>query len=457
MGKSTKHKRYNIVDLHKNCPKKFGRFIMALKNLINSEDWGRICGIHGNTFNPNDHCVKCPTDPQTVTKIGNTGEPFYCKHSVYSFIGWHAPYIYQYELLLNKYNKSKCKKYITLPWLDLNDYSSDYSFINDPEITITYDCKVITTENPLSTAYYYVDGKRTRITRNGYLTPTNEKERIQLNTVKNQLNDALHASNYEEFSSANNLDVPYTPLETPHNSLHNIIGGPEGNMTAVNISAFDPLFWMHHCNMDRYYYSWYSNMTDNFTKPLYPNYISESSLNKPCAPFFKENVYSANWNDYSYGWKNGTGSYAKLSDVIDISKFPYTYDIIKPLLKSQLNAYILLKDISVPQESVEINAYIYLKGEKLDRNKDFAGSVFWFGINQQKIYCKRCKTTLTNLKININDFVAKNNINESNIGDYEILLEGRGLLVKHPENGSYKKYLQKEILKKGKISVVVPK
>ena len=46
-----KYKRYNIVDLKNNYPEEFGRFVMALKNLEESDDWYRICGIHGNTFN----------------------------------------------------------------------------------------------------------------------------------------------------------------------------------------------------------------------------------------------------------------------------------------------------------------------------------------------------------------------------------------------------------------------
>ena len=103
---ANKNKRMNIIDL-KNHPERFGRFIMALKNLEESDDWPRICGIHGNTFKPADPGVLCPTDPAIVTKIGETGEPFYCKHGVYSFIAWHTPYVYEFELLLNKYNKSK--------------------------------------------------------------------------------------------------------------------------------------------------------------------------------------------------------------------------------------------------------------------------------------------------------------------------------------------------------------
>ena len=456
MSEIVKYKRYSIIDLHSNYPKKFGIFIMALKNLINSDDWSRICGIHGDTFKPGDTHVKCPTDPAEVTKIGDTGEPFYCKHSVYSFIAWHAPYVYQFELLLNKYNKSKSSEYITLPWLDLTDFNDDFSFLNDPEITIFYNSQFITTENPLSCAYYYVNGVRTRTTRNGFLSPTNNKEYIQLNTVKKQLGETLHATSYEEFSSAANLDVSYTPLETPHNSLHDIIGGINGNMSSIDIAAFDPIFWLHHCNMDRYYYSWYNNITDNFTKPLYPDFIKESTINEPCAPFFKNNIYSIDWKTYKFGWKNCTGNYAKVSDVLDINKFPYTYDIIKPTLQSQIKAYVSLTKIPIPPESVEINIYIHHKDSELNKETDFAGSAFWFGINQKSISCKRCKTALTNFKIDILDYIEENNINQENISNYIVSIEANGLLIKNiKENILFNKYDETELVKNGHISIVL--
>ena len=135
---SDKHIRRNIIDLKKNYPNEFGRFIVALRNLELSDDWSRIAGIHGNTFNLNDKEIKCPTDPKIVEKIGNTpDEAFYCAHSETKFIAFHAPYIYQYELLLNKYNTSKDKSYISLPYLFLTNDNNDYSFINEPEIKTT--------------------------------------------------------------------------------------------------------------------------------------------------------------------------------------------------------------------------------------------------------------------------------------------------------------------------------
>jgi tyrosinase len=272
--------RLNIVDLKKNHAEQFGRFVMALKNLEDSDDWYRICGIHGNTFRPDDAEVRCPTDPNIVKFVAETGEPVYCKHSVYSFIAWHTPYLYQFELLLNKYNRSGNEDYIALPYIDLTE-SADFAFMNDPTITIFYEKKRITIDNPLAGAYYYTNGVKTRTSRNGFLTPRTEKERKQLHTVKHQLNNVMYAPVYELFSSkpvsfAKTGEITkYTPLETPHNSIHDIIGGEGGTMSDISISAFDPIFWLHHCNMDRHFYSWVHANTGGFKESLYPAKITK--------------------------------------------------------------------------------------------------------------------------------------------------------------------------------------
>lgn len=455
-------KRRSVIDLRNNHPEKFGYFIMALKNLINSDDWARICGIHGNTFKPGDKGVKCPTDKDTVTRLGLTGEPFYCKHSVYSFIAWHTPYVYQFELLLNKYNKSSNSDYITLPWLDLTETSVDFSFLNDPEITIFYDKKRITTENPLSGAYYYVDGVRCRTTRGGFFNATTKKQKQQIAVVKKQLNNALYAVNYEQFSSVptkykpSNVVVDYIPLETPHNSLHDIIGGASGNMSNIDVAAFDPIFWLHHCNMDRHWYTWAYNATAGFNKPLYPALMSDAVHDEMCAPFSKEYVYANDARNYNWGFDNGSGQYMKVRDTLALNKFPYTYDIIKPAPMQPLKAFVELIDIPIPRESVVFNVYIYpnLDGGVLDRELHYAGSAFWFGVNRDVIDCCRCNVGFTNVKIDIETYVAEKGITSANLSDYTVLLEGEGSLIKGA-TGAYQTYSMAELIKGGSYSVVI--
>lgn len=42
-------------------------------------------------------------------------------------------------------------------------------------------------------------------------------------------------------------------VESVHDVVHNVAGGPSGgHMYYLDYSAFDPVFWFHHCNIDRY-------------------------------------------------------------------------------------------------------------------------------------------------------------------------------------------------------------
>ena len=165
----------------------------------------RICGIHGNTFDLKDKEIKCPTDPAIVEKIGNTpDEPFYCAHSETKFAAFHTPYVYQFELLLNKHNSSKDKNYISLPYLYLENNGVDYSFMNDDKITILFDDEYIKITNPLASQnVYYFDekGEKKIVKRNGFLTPRNKAEIQKIQTTNKEFNNVMYSKRYPTFSS----------------------------------------------------------------------------------------------------------------------------------------------------------------------------------------------------------------------------------------------------------------
>ena len=466
-----KYLRRNIIDLKEKIPSEFGRFIVALRNLELSDDWSRICGIHGATFDPNDKSVKCPTDSIIVEKIGNTpDEPFYCAHSETKFAVFHTPYIYQYELLLNKYNTSKDKNYISLPYLFLENNGVDYSFMNEDKITVLFDDEYLTLDNPLAAQnVYYFDkeGNKKTVVRNGFLTPRDISEKRKLKTTNKELNNVLYAKRYPTFSSNTLFDnilkelIDFNPLEIPHNNIHDFIGGPGGNMSDVPISAYDPLFWLHHCNIDRFFYNWMYNQTDGFKQKLNPPQIPENTLKDTLSPFFQNDVYNNDFNDkdYKYGWQNDSlTDFLTVENMLEFDKYPYSYDkiYIQPYNPSKIN--IELHGIPIPHESIHINVYLYPKDTELnDKNKiEYnAGSISWHGVNRYKKCCKRCNKSRTNLKIDIEDYVLDNNIQIQEIKEkYNWYIEGQGR--HHSEdNVNYKTYNQNEIVKDGSISLVI--
>lgn len=54
----------------------------------------------------------------------------------------------------------------------------------------------------------------------------------------------------------------------PHGLVHVFVGGPQ-NMGSVPTAAGDPIFWVHHCNIDRLWESW--NRIPNRPNPAWPS------------------------------------------------------------------------------------------------------------------------------------------------------------------------------------------
>ncbi|OJD29174.1 tyrosinase central domain containing protein [Diplodia corticola] len=85
---------------------------------------------------------------------------------------------------------------------------------------------------------------------------------------------ANYCTKYDHFASTKHADSPdhaqcYLSLEGIHNSVHNCIGGNNflsglGHMAYVSVAAFDPVFWLHHCNVDRLLYLWQCSNPDKW-------------------------------------------------------------------------------------------------------------------------------------------------------------------------------------------------
>lgn len=84
--------------------------------------------------------------------------------------------------------------------------------------------------------------------------------------------DYLHFSNDDAGSSSTSCS---NSLEGIHNTIHTTAGGPGsstvsgGHMTYLATAAFDPLFWLHHMNVDRLFAMW---------QTLYPNAYGASQV-----------------------------------------------------------------------------------------------------------------------------------------------------------------------------------
>ena len=60
---------------------------------------------------------------------------------------------------------------------------------------------------------------------------------------------------------------------SPHNRIHVQIGGQTGFMSDPATAALDPIFWLHHCNIDRLWEVW-RNQGPEFRNPTSPQWLS---------------------------------------------------------------------------------------------------------------------------------------------------------------------------------------
>lgn len=163
------------------------------------------------------------------------------------------------------------------------------------------------------------------------------------NNVVQQYKDCLNAPNYTVFSNTSSAGQwnndhdsgakPVVPLESPHNHIHLAVGGfdiattldpqvgagdfdqipgANGDMGENDTAALDPIFYFHHCFVDRMFWLWQkkhnctgdleiiegypgTNTVDNQgpTPGMAPN--SWLTLDSPLNPFKKENgqVYTS--------------------------------------------------------------------------------------------------------------------------------------------------------------------
>lgn len=131
------------------------------------------------------------------------------------FLPWHRGYLYYFERILRD---AAGDPNLTLPYWDWPSAPALPSEFRTPA----------TSTNPLF--------EPRRFLNNGSM----------LNTfvLRSELSFAMGQTNFFSFQDA---------LERPHGNVHVMVGG---RMASIATSANDPIFWFHHCNVDRQWDQW---------------------------------------------------------------------------------------------------------------------------------------------------------------------------------------------------------
>jgi len=155
--------------------------------------------------------------------------PVYCQHGSILFLPWHRAYLYLFEKALQDRVKG-----VTLPWWD-------WTVEHQQGIPRAYAVrKAEGRKNPLFDSPIQKSGREATGQSRTIRTPGHPGELPSPEVVE----QVLANRDFLTFQSQ---------LEGIHDGVHVWTGGTMGR---IPVAAYDPVFWAHHCMIDRLWYLW---------------------------------------------------------------------------------------------------------------------------------------------------------------------------------------------------------
>jgi tyrosinase len=208
-----------------------------------------------------------------------------CPHGNWYFLPWHRAYLLSYERMIRAVTSNSS---FAMPYWDWAAHRTvPHAFADS-----TYNGQ----SNPL-----YVASRN-----NAYSVP-------DIYSGPTVMNDIFTQTNFELFASSrpagqNNTNASWIKASgtqgkleyTPHNHIHTNLGGfmPNGN------SPMDPIFLMHHGNIDHIWWSWNCRGHANTSDPLWLNMSFTNNYYNPdgtWATYKPADLQSVGALGYSYG------------------------------------------------------------------------------------------------------------------------------------------------------------
>ncbi|CEO98967.1 hypothetical protein PBRA_007081 [Plasmodiophora brassicae] len=184
--------RKNLADL---SPDELTRFRDAVRTLQQNGQWVAVAGDHGVPHS-------------------------FCPHGSKKFLPWHRRFIARLEIALG----------VPLPYWDWTTGPIPQALLDATYV----DAQGNVQANPLLAGPKAGDG----------MTKRDMNADFPFKSLADQEALTITRESFEEMSAA---------LEGAHNDVHGSVGG---DMNTLDYSAFDPIFWLNHNNVDRIWWQW---------------------------------------------------------------------------------------------------------------------------------------------------------------------------------------------------------
>ena len=282
--------------------------------------------------------------------------PMYCIHGSPGFLTWHRAYMLAFEKALQSIN---CD--IMLPFWDWS--SGPTTGVPSACSSPTYVNRAgITVPNPL------YSGPLPASTGGGNTNRSADINTRSFGTMAMGAQSALTAASFSSFQNQ---------INSPHGSVHVQVGGQMGS---VPYAGFDPIFYLHHGNVDRLWAIWQKS---------HPGPLPANEATLGLEPFNKA---------FSTGWKTGGEfestealgyRYINFCFILPPFRFPeyVTLKIEPPWLERLSSARLHLRSDQMEMQSAQL--HVFINDPKANErtptlgNPNFAGSFGFFGMGEQ--------------------------------------------------------------------------
>lgn len=301
-----------------------------------------------------------PQDPHsfaTLAGLHGSPPPSYCRHGTPGFLTWHRAYMLAFERALQCINPS-----IMLPFWDWSsgpstgvpDACAEPSYVNRDGDSVP---------NPLYSGPLPASAGGGQTSRRPNIDTT------AFGDLATSAQGALASATFNSFQIS---------LDSVHGGVHVRVGG---QMASVAYAAYDPIFYLHHANVDRLWAIW----QNSHPGPLPPG---EASLE--LEPFNRP--YSTSWHvgaEYASTEALGyryTNFCFFIPPIIVLAPIPIK---VKPdwLRERMRTARLLLRSERMQARSMELRVFVNqprvsARTKTID-NPHFAGSFGLFGMGEE--------------------------------------------------------------------------
>src|SRR5919112_1401548 len=229
--------RRNIYSLSPDGPEiaalRAGVAEMQSRDPLDPTSWIYQANIHGAPRDP---------DPNAPPPLPTWNQ---CQHQSFFFLSWHRMYLYYFERILRAASGSP---ELALPYWD-------YANTVHRVLPISFREPADASKNAL-----YVQERDQAANLGGPLPEPFVQHRrafrlINFTASTSQLSFGGPRVSAPQHFGTREQRVGALENE-PHNNIHGLVGGRDGWMSNPNTAARDPIFWLHHSNIDRLWERW---------------------------------------------------------------------------------------------------------------------------------------------------------------------------------------------------------